>query len=244
LHFCSDDFEELKRMVSQRILRLLVCLRTVFAGLTSTAISQQTPAAAPVTQKSIGQQAVDVVLNNYMLDPTVLVSKTGKPLPTDGSWSVGKETPDTCPKTTTPCVRVLYRVPDSEVSCEWIVLLDGGETKGVVLNANEDAARYLVEKLPPKEASKLVISGKNPIYPPIARAAHVAGSVKITIHVTSTGVVERIAIVDGPEMLRGAAADAVKQWVYKTADDWIDRGSIPNHCHDEFQYVATMSIMA
>jgi TonB family protein len=156
-----------------------------------------------------------VILSNYMLDPTILVSKTGKPLPADGSWSVGKETPAICPKTTTPCVRVLYRVPDMEVSCEWVVLLDGGETKGVVLDANEDAARYLLEKLPPKEARKLIISGKNPIYPPMARAAHVTGSVKMTIHVSSTGVVDRIAIVDGPEMLRWAAADAVKQWVYK-----------------------------
>jgi TonB family protein len=185
------------------------------AGLTPTAISQETQAATPAAQKSIGQQAVDVVLSNYMLDPTVLVSKTSKPLPADGSWSVGKETPAMCPKTTTPCVRVLYRVPDAEVSCEWVVLLDGGETKGVVLDVNEDAARYLLGKLPPKEARKLIVSGKSPIYPPMARAAHVTGSVKMTIHVSSTGVVDRITSVDGPEMLRSAAADAVRQWVYK-----------------------------
>jgi len=196
-------------------LRDSACVMLAFTALTYTAASQETQAATPAVQKSIGQQAVDVVLSNFILDPTVVVSKTGKPLPTDGSWSVGKETPTTCPKTTTPCVRVLYRVPDAEVSCEWIVLLDGGETKGIVLDANEDVARYLLEKLPPREARKLIISRQNPIYPPMARAAHVTGSVKMTIHVSSTGVVDRITFVDGPEMLRGAAADAVKQWVYK-----------------------------
>ena len=191
------------------------CVMLAFIGLAYTAASQETQAATPAAQKSIGQQAVDVVLNNYILDPTVLVSKTGKPLPANGSWSVGKETPTTCPKTTTPCVRVLYRVPDAGVSCEWVVLLDSGETKGVALDANEDAARYLLEKLPPKDARKFLISGKSPIYPPIARAAHVTGSVTLTIHVSSTGVVDRISNVDGPEMLKSAAAVAVRQWVYK-----------------------------
>jgi len=202
-------------MVSQRVLWLFLCLIAAFPSLPLTAISQQTLPASPATQKSIGQQAVNVVLSNFMLDPTVLVAKTGKPLPADGSWSVGKQTPDTCPKTTTPCLRVLYRVPDVEVSCEWVVLLDDGETKSVVLSANEDAARYLLEKLPPTEARKLLISKKDPIYPPMARAAHVTGSVKVTIHVSSTGVVEGMAIIDGPEMLRSAAADAVKKWIYK-----------------------------
>jgi TonB family protein len=196
-------------------LRYAACMTVAFAGLTYTAASQEAQAATPAAPKSIGQQAVDVILSNYILDPTVLVSKTGKPLPTNGSWSVGKETPTTCPKTTTPCVRVLYRVPDAEVSCEWIVLLDGGETKGVVLDANEDAARYLLGKLPAKDAAKRKVSGNGPIYPPLARAAHVTGSVKMTIHVSSTGVVDRITFVDGPEMLKSAAADAVKQWVYK-----------------------------
>jgi TonB family protein len=203
--------------MNMALLNILRCsaLMTAFAGLTHTAASQETQPTTPSAQESIGQQAVDVVLSNYMLDPTVLVSKTGKPLPADGSWSVGKEPPTICPKTTTPCVRVLYRVPDAEVSCEWVVLLGDGETKGAVLDANQDAARYLLEKLPPMEARKFILSGKDPIYPPMARAAHVTGSVKMTIHVSSTGVVDRVAFVDGPEMLRSAAAVAVKQWVYK-----------------------------
>jgi TonB family protein len=205
----------LNDVISKRILWSFVWLVTALAGATSSAVSQETQPTAPSAQQSVGQQAVNLVLSSFMLDPTVLVSKTGKPLPTDGAWSVGKEAPASCPKALTPCVMVLYRVPDAEVSCEWVVLLDNSESKGVFLDANEDAARYLLRKLPAKEAAKRTVSTQPPAYPPMARAAHVTGSVKMTIHVSSTGRVDRIAIIDGPEMLRAAAANAVRQWVYK-----------------------------
>src|ERR1700723_888857 len=102
-------------MILQRILCLCVCLALSLAGMESTANAQQSQPVEPSPQPAVVEQAVNFVLNNYLADPSILVKKTGKPLPMDGAWSVGKETPASCPKTTAPCVRVLYRAPDAGV---------------------------------------------------------------------------------------------------------------------------------
>ena len=219
-------------MTSRGTCLLFVCLLIGLTGVRSIEAAQE-PQPAISSEATVGQRAVHVVISNYIIDSTVLVPKTAKLLPANGSWSVGKETPAICPKTSAPCLRVLYRVPDTDVSCEWVVLLDGADSPGVVLDANADVARYLIERLPPKEAKKQIISGQNPIYPPIARAAHVTGSVRLAIHVSALGTVDRITIVDGPEQLRSAAVDAVKQWKYKPMT--VGSNAVP------FQTVVTLN---
>ncbi len=54
-----------------------------------------------------------------------------------------------------------------------------------------------------------------PIYPPIAKAAHVVGTVVLQIEIEPDGSVGKVKIISGPPMLNGAAVDAVKQWAYK-----------------------------
>ena len=54
-----------------------------------------------------------------------------------------------------------------------------------------------------------------PIYPPIARAAHVGGTVVLHAIISKAGTIESLAVISGPPMLQGAALDAVKQWTYK-----------------------------
>lgn len=54
-----------------------------------------------------------------------------------------------------------------------------------------------------------------PVYPPIARAAHVSGAVVLHALISKTGDVETLEVVSGPPMLQSAALDAVKQWKYK-----------------------------
>lgn len=54
-----------------------------------------------------------------------------------------------------------------------------------------------------------------PVYPPIAKAAHVAGVVTLEITIDKTGHVRTAKTISGPPMLQGAAIDSVKQWVYK-----------------------------
>ena len=54
-----------------------------------------------------------------------------------------------------------------------------------------------------------------PVYPPIAKAAHVSGEVKLHIEIGIDGRVTGAKVVSGPPMLVGSAQDCVKQWLYQ-----------------------------
>jgi len=53
-----------------------------------------------------------------------------------------------------------------------------------------------------------------PVYPPIAKAARIQGTVVFQIQVGATGKVESVKVVSGPAMLRQAAIDCLKQWTF------------------------------
>jgi TonB family protein len=54
----------------------------------------------------------------------------------------------------------------------------------------------------------------HPVYPPIAKAAHVAGTVEIAVQIGVTGKVESLKVISGPAMLQQSGLDAVKQWTF------------------------------
>jgi protein TonB len=54
-----------------------------------------------------------------------------------------------------------------------------------------------------------------PVYPPIAKAARVQGTVVLQATISKTGSIENLHVVNGPTMLQQAAQDAVRQWRYK-----------------------------
>jgi TonB family protein len=112
-------------------------------------------------------------------------------------------------------VRVLYRVPDAGVLCEWTVLLRGGDEKNIVLAFNEDAARYLIGKPGSGPSTLKKLSGKNAAYPTKARDSRIQGTVKMMVHLDTTGHVDKITVISGPEALRDAAVTAVNGWVYE-----------------------------
>jgi len=56
-----------------------------------------------------------------------------------------------------------------------------------------------------------------PVYPPLAKAQHVSGSVRIDALIDTSGNVASAKIISGPTLLHRAALDAVKQWKYKPA---------------------------
>ncbi len=60
-----------------------------------------------------------------------------------------------------------------------------------------------------------LVKGDPPVYPPIALAAHMQGSVTLHGIITKEGNVERLEALGGPPMLKQAALDAVKQWTYR-----------------------------
>lgn len=55
----------------------------------------------------------------------------------------------------------------------------------------------------------------DPVYPPIAKAAHVQGIVVLHAHISKTGTIEDLQVISGAPMLTPSAIDAVRQWKYK-----------------------------
>lgn len=64
-------------------------------------------------------------------------------------------------------------------------------------------------------AAGLLIQKTIPPYPPIARAAHVEGTVVLRATISRNGAIENLRVVSGPQMLQQAALDAVKNWAYR-----------------------------
>ena len=60
-----------------------------------------------------------------------------------------------------------------------------------------------------------IVKQTAPVYPPIAKAAHVSGQVKLQIEIGTDGHVTITKVMSGPPMLVGAAEECVKQWIYE-----------------------------
>jgi protein TonB len=64
------------------------------------------------------------------------------------------------------------------------------------------------------EASKL-IDPVQPVYPPIAKAARIQGTVVLAATIGKNGTIQDLKVVSGPAMLQQAALDAVRRWRYR-----------------------------
>ncbi|HEU0184627.1 MAG TPA: energy transducer TonB [Blastocatellia bacterium] len=62
-----------------------------------------------------------------------------------------------------------------------------------------------------------VISKAQPRYPPGAKRYNISGSVDVQVTISTTGRVRRAKAVGGHPLLRGAAEDAARQWVFRPA---------------------------
>lgn len=60
-----------------------------------------------------------------------------------------------------------------------------------------------------------ILKQTTPNYPPIAKAAHVSGEVKLLIEIGRDGRVTDAKVVSGPPMLVGSAEECAKQWLYQ-----------------------------
>jgi len=78
---------------------------------------------------------------------------------------------------------------------------------------------------PPKPKAPLRIGGNvmaaslirkvDPIYPPIAKTAHISGTVVLHAIIGRDGSVQDLQYVSGPPLLMKSALDAIRQWRYK-----------------------------
>jgi protein TonB len=83
----------------------------------------------------------------------------------------------------------------------------------------------VVARVPPKPTGPvrvssgtvagMILSRPDPVYPPIAKAAHVQGAVILHAIISKQGTIENLQVVSGPPMLTGSAMDAVRRWRYK-----------------------------
>ncbi len=72
----------------------------------------------------------------------------------------------------------------------------------------------------PAHVSSGVMQGQliykvTPLYPPIAVAARVEGTIVMQATISKIGTIENLRVVGGPPMLQQAAIDAVRQWRYR-----------------------------
>jgi protein TonB len=99
----------------------------------------------------------------------------------------------------------------------------GSGVPGGVMGGIGTAPAPVVKVAPPKGPQRvssgviagLKISGAPPVYPPIAKAAHVSGSVVLHAIISKDGTIKNLSVLSGPEMLRTAATEAVQNWRYK-----------------------------
>ena len=61
----------------------------------------------------------------------------------------------------------------------------------------------------------LLMQKTAPVYPPIAKAARVSGTVVVQATISTSGQIQNPRAVSGPTMLRQAAVDAVRTWRYR-----------------------------
>jgi TonB family protein len=97
---------------------------------------------------------------------------------------------------------------------------------GIRITASRgDAMAVSVEKTAPPvpgvvnvggrvQANKL-ISNPQPVYPDLARQARISGVVSLQAVIAPDGHMQQLTVISGHPLLRQAALDAVKQWVYQ-----------------------------
>jgi TonB family protein len=70
-------------------------------------------------------------------------------------------------------------------------------------------------RVPSGVLAGMLVSKVKPVYPLDAKVSHVWGAVVLSARVGTTGSVEDLHVISGPEMLRASALDAVKRWQFR-----------------------------
>jgi protein TonB len=71
-----------------------------------------------------------------------------------------------------------------------------------------------VVRLTSKLTQGRVLRKVEPLYPTIAKQARVQGPVQVQIDISETGAVTNVTLLSGPPLLREAALQAAKQWLF------------------------------
>jgi periplasmic protein TonB len=100
--------------------------------------------------------------------------------------------------------------------------VDGLGGSGANANPLNGHAQPVVKFVPPKPiavssgvATGLLIQRTPPVYPSIAKAARVGGTVELHATISKNGTIKDVHVVSGPAMLQQAAVEAVRNWRYR-----------------------------
>jgi periplasmic protein TonB len=91
----------------------------------------------------------------------------------------------------------------------------GGVIGGIMAGSTNLPAKPKLVKVSQGVSSGLLVKKVTPEYPPIAKQAHVQGSVILRAVIGKDGKVENVQPESGSPLLASAAVNAVKQWKYK-----------------------------
>jgi protein TonB len=156
------------------------------------------PPAAAIQR--IVKPVVHLIKNGQMMAPTVIPKKI----------EMIKEDP-------TP--------PDVGVSGGVIGGVAGGSAGGVLGGIIGGVGGGPPPPPPPKSNRPLRVGGNvqqanllrqvTPLYPPIAKTAHISGTVVLHAIISKDGTIEQLEYISGPPLLMKNAMDAVRQWRYR-----------------------------
>jgi periplasmic protein TonB len=157
----------------------------------TTAAAANTPAAAPVTATpAVPLRAQSDAMNKQLNAPSRISS--------DLKALTGKAAP-----------------PSADFGAGGVEGMGGG---GVVFRQNAPKVKIEAAKkvsISSGVAVGLLVHKTAPVYPPLAKSAHVSGTVVVQATISKTGGVGNLRVVGGPAMLRQAALDAVKNWRFR-----------------------------
>lgn len=206
----AGTFEDFDLNIQVKAISRAAAALLAFAG--AALLCGQAPAASP--SATVGPQVVKYILTHFTINGEAADPNTHQPLKMDGNWSISKTRPASCPATAATCVEVFYAEPAQAAKCSWVVALHDNGTDGTIVDENDDAAKYMLPVVSGSEAKPFVKSRTKPVYPPIAMAAHVSGTVTMWALVSASGDVRKVGVVSGPPMLQSTAVDAAKKWTF------------------------------
>jgi uncharacterized protein len=91
-----------------------------------------------------------------------------------------------------------------------IGVLLNAQTKSEVPSVPDAAAT-----IPLAEAEQHLIQRRVPVYPPLAKAARVEGTVRLMLQIDANGSVAKVVQTSGPRLLSAAAIEAAQQYRYR-----------------------------
>ena len=167
--------------------------------------------ADPPKQISGAEAALKGLLSPGVLRPTSndpLPAQSGPPEPSDESFSAmpSPDTPLRAANTAPPSLSAPVP-PEVEIKSSAPV---------VKLPSVAPPAPRVVDRISKVEPARL-ISGKDPVYPRLARQDRVAGTVEVSFHIGVDGTVRNFTSVKGPPMLVQPVLDAVRMRRYEPA---------------------------